>query len=445
MTPFDGAVGAVLRFDDVGPLGGSLVIDQPTELSSPITALRVERGGADPAVVETTVPPPDVDGRSVVDLPAAVADAGGPLTITITAIEPVTTIDRRYGDPRTLPAAISELTGTDGIEVVRIEDDAVISATCADGGSDLGSLLTVDGSEIGFSFTTTAGALLEGESFMARACEPIVVGSGSHDLASTTAHATALSVDRVVLADAGFPAPATADSLIGVEVLRNDPRTRDVMVEPCPTGCWVVFGEGFNTEWEATLDGESLGSPIPVDGGFNGWLLSPSSEPRAIAFRWTAQTPVTIGLSVSALAALLCLLIASVAVRPVVERARSPRPSRIWSTPSGRRMRVSALTLVVASGLLISPIWGAVSLVPAALLIGASMRPRAPERLVELTGVLCAVTVAASVLWIVRNDRPFPDAGWTLSFDHLNGLALYATISIAVGAMFAPDAASEPG
>ena len=445
MTPFDGAVGAVLRFDDVGPLGGSLVIDQPTELSSPITGLRVERGGADPAVVETTVPPPDVNGRSVVDLPAAVADAGGPLTITITAIEPVTTIDRRYGDPRTLPAAISELTGTDGIEAVRIEGDAVISATCADGGSELGSLLTVDGSEIGFSFTTTADALLEGESFMARACEPIVVGSGSHDLASTSAHATGLSVDRVVLADAGFPAPATADSLIGVEVLRNDPRTRDVTVEPCPTGCWVVFGEGFNTEWEATLDGESLGPPIPVDGGFNGWLLPPSSEPRAIAFRWTAQTPVTIGLSVSALAALLCLLLASVAVRPVVERARSPRPSRIWSTPSGRRMRVSALALIVASGLLISPIWGAVSLVPAALLIGASMRPRAPERLLELTGVLCAATVAASVLWIVRNDRPFPDAGWTLSFDHLNGLALYATISIAVGAMFAPDATSEPG
>ena len=79
-----------------------------------------------------------------------------------------------------------------------------------------------------------------------------------------------------------------------------------------PNGCWIVLGEGYDTEWQATLDGDALGPPISVDGGFNGWLLPPSSEPRTIAFRWTAQTPVTIGLFVSGLAALVCLLIASV-------------------------------------------------------------------------------------------------------------------------------------
>ncbi len=444
MTPFDGAVGATLRFDELGSLGGSLVIDQPTELSSPITALRFERDGPEPAAVETTVPPPDAQGRSVVDLPAGVADADGPLTITITAIEPVTTVDRRYGDPRTLPAAITELTGTDGIDAVRIEDDVVVSAACDDGGSGLGSVLTIDGSDIAFSFTTTAGALLAGEAFTARACEPIVLGSGSHDLASTPGDATGLSIDRVVLADTGFPAPASADSMIGVEVLRNDPRARDVEVEPCPTGCWIVFGEGYNTEWDATLDGDSLGPPSSVDGGFNGWLLPPSADPRAVAFRWTAQTPVTIGLFVSALAALLCLLIASIAVRPVCDRARSPRLSRISGAPSSQRMRVSALVLVATSALLISPIWGVVSLLPAAVVLAASTRRRAPGRLLELTGVLCAVIVAVSVLWIVRNDRPFPNAGWTLSVDQLNGVAVFAIVSIAVGAMFAQDAASEP-
>jgi hypothetical protein len=47
------------------------------------------------------------------------------------------------------------------------------------------------------------------------------------------------------------------------------------------------------------------------------------------------------------------------------------------------------------------------------------------------------------VLWIVRRDRPFPNAGWTLSFDHLNALAVFAVLAITVGAMFAPDADGE--
>jgi hypothetical protein len=45
-----------------------------------------------------------------------------------------------------------------------------------------------------------------------------------------------------------------------------------------------------------------------------------------------------------------------------------------------------------------------------------------------------------SALLIERSRRPFPDAGWTLEFDHLNGLATFAVLSLAVGAMFAPDA-----
>ena len=83
------------------------------------------------------------------------------------------------------------------------------------------------------------------------------------------------------------------------------------------------------------------------------------------------------------------------------------------------------------------------AVLPAAALVALSVRSRAPGRLLEFSGFLAAGAVALWVLVIVRRDRPFPDAGWTLSFDHLNGLALYAFVAIAAGAMFAPDATGE--
>ena len=55
-----------------------------------------------------------------------------------------------------------------------------------------------------------------------------------------------------------------------------------------------------------------------------------------------------------------------------------------------------------------------------------------------------SIGVAIHVLLIERAQRPFPDAGWTLEFDHLNGLAAFAVLSLAVGAMFAPDAEPAP-
>ncbi len=109
------------------------------------------------------------------------------------------------------------------------------------------------------------------------------------------------------------------------------------------------------------------------------------------------------------------------------------------------RTRVSALALVVASALLISPMWGAVSLVPAAVLVAAVDAMTGPGRLLWSSPGCCARwRLRFRCSGSSRNDRPFPNAGWTLSVDQLNGLAVFAIVSIAVGAMFAPDAASEP-
>ncbi len=329
-----------------------------------------------------------------------------------------------------MPAAIAELTATDGIAAVPTDPDRPVTATCSD------ELVTIDGVAVPLAFATTVGELLAGAAVEATSCESITLDAGSHDL---VAHgvALALSVDRVVLTDQRVPSPATP-SEIAVDVVRNDPRARDVVVDACPTGCWVVFGEGFNDAWSADVNGTPLGPPVLVDGGFNGWLLPPSDTPTTVEFRWTAQRPVTIGLAVSATAALACLLVAVLGARRFLTPLPRPRIVAVRPTPR-RRAAISGGVLVIASVLLIGPPWGLV----AALVAAVELWLRR-SRAFEFAGIAAGCAVAVGAMWVVRNDRPIPNAGWTTSVEHLNGLALFAVIVLAVGAAFAGDADREP-
>jgi arabinofuranan 3-O-arabinosyltransferase len=434
ITGFDDAVGSSLRFDAIGPLGSDLVIDQPTGSFSPITGVRLDDGTTS---AELVVPAPDQNGRSIVALPPGFAGRpAGPLTVTITSIDARTTIDRRYGDPRTLPAAIAELTGTTGIEPVEIDRAAPIDVECSP------DFLTVDGTPVPISFATTVGTLIDGDVVEARACAPLTLSPGTHDLVAD--NAGPISVDRVVLAEVGLPGPATPDSAVAVDVTRNDPRARDVTVAACPQGCWVVLGEGFNTAWRASAGGTSLGAPTLVDGGFNGWWLPASDSPTTVTFRWTAQGPVTAGLAISLFGVIVCAAIAVLAPRRRFETTVAPRIAALRRPgPGSRRIVHTGAVLVGASTMLIGPLWGAIALVPFAIAYLAS-RANAPiSRIFELTGVVLAVAVAVSVLWIERRERPYPNAGWTIPFDHLNGLALFAVLALTVGTVLAADADAE--
>jgi len=433
VSPFDGAVGASLELPAVGRLGDEFVVQQPDGPYSPVTGLRLSAGTATAELELTT----DGDGTWRASLPAAFADEASrsTVTVTITAIDPQVTIDRRYGDPITLPAAIGELTATPGISTVELDRSTTISAACRD------DLLAVDGDPLALSFSTTVDDLLAGRPVTATACDaPIVVRSGEVVIESD--RSAGLTTDRVVLREPAVPPPAAADTLVEVDVVRDEPRRRTVEVAPCPDGCWIVLGEGHNDAWTATVGGFDLGPPALVDGGFNGWQLPPGESPTTVEFRWTAQGPVTWGIGFSLAAVLACLAIAIAAPRVRTPPLPGPRrPSRLDGPPA--RALVAGVTLIAASGLLIGVEWAAVALVPAgfALLVSRSApRSAIARRPFAVTGLVSAVTVAVWAVLILRRDRPFPDAGWTFAVDHLNGLAVFATLALAVGAAFAPDA-----
>ena len=409
ITPFGAARGARLDVAAAGPVR-ELTLTQPTGDFSPITGLRLTSGAT---IVDVAVPPAGVDGQSTVTLPEALR--GPELGIEITAIEPRLTTDRRYGDPVVLPAAISELSA--GARSVLPAD---LDTGCLDG------LLAIDGAPVPVQVVAPVGELLAGNPVEATPCEPqLALQDGTHQLETTAG--TGLQVDRVVLASPeAAPAPATGPTIDVTSVERT---SRTATIDGCRAGCWLVLGEGFNDGWRAEVAGQDLGPPQLVDGGFNGWRLPPAEGPVEVVMNWTAQTPQTIALLVSALTVLVCIALVLLDRRSAL--IAEPPPAALgWSGDriEGHRRWVAAAVWVVAAALLVGLGWALVAAIAAALLILRVGRPRLAGFLA--VGLLGAI--AAVVIVIVLREHPLPNAAWPVRFERLHRVGLFAAVSLLI-------------
>jgi arabinofuranan 3-O-arabinosyltransferase len=205
--------------------------------------------------------------------------------------------------------------------------------------------------------------------------------------------------------------------------------TREVTVDGCAEGCWLVLGEGFHESWSASVDGRDLGPPQLVDGGFNGWRIDPTDLQVAVSIEWTAQTPLTIALLLTLIAILACIAIA------VLDRRRDAlavvgRPRFATGEPvAPARVRWTAAAVwVVAAALFVGPGWGLVAAVAAGVLVVIAGRPRlAGAVTMAIVGLIGIVMVR-----VVQTERPWPDAGWPSRFEWLHGLGMFAAVSLAV-------------
>ncbi|NQY57202.1 MAG: DUF3367 domain-containing protein [Ilumatobacteraceae bacterium] len=423
ISPFDEAIGSSLRITGVDEMD-RFTMTQPAGNYSPITRLAID-DDLDEETIVVDVPPADANGTAAVVLPRAVR---GAVTITIDAIDERRTVDRRYGDVRTLPAAISDLDSP----AIGMRQPATAGAASIDWECEQPSLIEIDGVVVPMSFTVDVANFATGSPATATVCEPVELGAATLQIRSTGRPATGVTVDRVVIREQGVP-PIAGPESPSVSVRETSDRRRTVDVGPCPDGCWFVLGEGYNTAWEATVDGVVLDGPELVDGGFNGWQLPPSTSTTTVVVRWTMQWPVTLGLAISALG-----VVAAVAIVAITRRERAsdlavrPRLALSASTPHIARWRGPALAILAAATV---SWWAGV----AALVVWVSGIGRRWRRGYEALGWAIAAAVAVWVYWIERRDAPFPNAGWTTEFDHLNGPALFALVLIAVGAWFGDD------
>ncbi len=309
------------------------------------------------------------DGRSVeahlagvrteVDLPPG----AGPLVVTVVATDGATTIDRATGRPVALPVGIAELQA-DGLSTPL---PAEVDTGCRD------DLLTVDGTAVALRATSPAADALAGAALTVERCDPdaLVLPTGAHLVES--GRDTGIAVDRVVLRNDVPRAPVEP----AVTIVPTSSRTSRTFALPeCPTGCWLVQGEGFNDGWSASgLDG----SPVLVDGGFNGWWIDAAAPaPRTVTLRWGGQEPVDLALIASALGVIACIVLALRGRRR--ERQALPDDDLRMHAWSGARIgRRRAVVVSIAGTLgalvLIGPFAAAGAAVALGIALVAARRP----------------------------------------------------------------------
>lgn len=427
-SPFGQAVGSTLTV----PLNGQALTDlgivqYVDDQHSLITSVQLT--SADGMTFNLDVPAPDETGKSIVTLSKALT--GAEFTLTVTAIEPKTTIDRRFGEATVLPVSVRELVSR--AIPLAVPGPADFDPACDD------TLLTIDGKPIGL--IATEG----GDSEVLHTCEPLRLAAGTHRISTAGGLVSGTDVNQLLFDDGVATIQRATPPAVTVQRTRT---TRTATVAACPTGCWLIMGEGFNTGWAAVSGGNSLGAPQQVGGGFNGWWLPPSTTPTVVSIEWQAQTPVTVALIVSALAILGCIALAFgrrrgqlvVPSRVAPFTAEPPSCSRsLWRPVPTHHALIAAATLVGLTALLVSPAMALVALLPATA-IAIFRRPA----LSGVTALLLTAAIGARIAQRQIVGRFAANAAWPGVWSKLHGPGLLVVMLLVAATLLDRPAAVRP-
>ncbi|CAN5544940.1 alpha-(1-_3)-arabinofuranosyltransferase [soil metagenome] len=413
-SPFGDVVGSMLTVPLDGTPLGEIKLQQTVDSEhSLITATRISANDVD---FDIAVPAPDASGTSNLKLPAAIT--ANELTLAVTAISPNTTLDRRFGDQVVLPVSIRELTAP-----------AIAQPTTVDGSAANmcdNTLVAVDGTPLPLRITAADRlALAAGETVTVAACAPLTVTVGPHRVSTADGLLTGTDVNQIVLDDGVAAVAETAPANPIVTVERT--RTTRTAVANCPAGCWLIMGEGYNTGWEASIGGKSLGETRQIAGGFNGWWLPASSTPTTVHIAWQAQDTVDYALIASAFAVICCIFLAVASRRTrAVNSALPGLPARF---ERGLLRPVTRRAAVMTAGFLVALTWlvvptpiAIVVLLPAVAVVWLRRPFVAGVAAVLLLGAISgAVTVGQLVYAFAAHG------GWPTNWDRVHGLGLMVT------------------
>ncbi|MFZ0668120.1 MAG: discoidin domain-containing protein, partial [Acidimicrobiales bacterium] len=271
--------------------------------------------------------PPITDGRrqgNTVTVPVSFpAVTGRYLTFTFTGTRVETSVNYYSQTSLAMPIAIAEL----GIPGVKEQaPPKTIPAVCTD------TLLTVDSKPVWIKITGSSSRALDGDELPFSLCGPDAKGlhlsAGAHTVVATYGHAngaqsTGWDLDQLVM-DSAAGGSAESDvagrPVVPVHVAGGTPTVTvtsatatalHLKVSGASKPFWLVLGETQNKGWKAQIDGgSSLGGSTLVDGFANGWKVDPGkSTTFDVTLVWTPQQKVWLALGLSALTAIICLLL----------------------------------------------------------------------------------------------------------------------------------------
>ena len=375
------------------------------------------------------------------DLPAFTSRT---LTIRIDAVTEQRTMNWYSGLPDVLPVAIVEV------------DDNVAGAGMP-GVLDTGcrsDLVTLDGRSVSVRITGSTVDARVRQPLTVEACDgPLNLAAGSHRLRIRPGAWSGFDLDRLVLI-----APSIHDQATGKEtgpelLVEGEGRTSMDLVARATNGelrpFWLVLGQSHSDGWRLTLVGATVDgaatdvAPVLIDGFANGWLVTPtysSGEPIRLQLQWMPQRLVRLGLSLSLIAAVCCLLVAWRGRRDTGALAPDPPQfvpaHRRRATPVGLMTATLAAAAVGGFALVNLPggsawVWVAPSI---ALATWAGLRGVVPRRTNALAGLAAMGTATA---WIAVNQIRFRfprDFVWPLFFEQVHVLGVVSVLLLAAAA-----------
>ncbi len=277
--------------------------------------------------------------------------------LVIDAVQAVSVTDGAEALPVVLPVSLSEVV-LDGVPVPAAPD--TVPSECRD------DLVTVNGVPTAVRLVGAVADARRGLDL--EACgDAIALDQGSNRVTSAKGLDTGVDVDRLVLSSGpgGAAVPVEvlgaplSDAGATVRVADEGRVSYDLRVRTDGEPFWLVLGQSHSDGWEVTVDGESLGAPVMVDGYANGWQVAPSEAGTLeISLRWTPQRVVWAGLVVSILAVVACLAIVVVTWRTRRDRDAAALAA-LAEAPSGQPVArytgpvastAAAIVLAVSAG-----------------------------------------------------------------------------------------------
>jgi arabinofuranan 3-O-arabinosyltransferase len=391
---------------------------------------------------------PDQGATARVDVPLPEPVTGSSFRLQLTGIRAVTTNDWTGNRAVDQPAALAEI-GLPGPPVPA--RPARFDSGCRD------DLLSIDGKPVAVRITGAMDDALARQPLTIATCGgsagPVPLGGGEHDVRAVPGDLMAIDIDRLVLRSAAGGRASAATGPLAAEaiVARPDPEATatprltvrhdghdhvEVEVSGATPGepFWLVLGQSFNDGWAASVAGEGVAGPELVDGFANGWQVVPDADSFVVDLRFAPQRRVDVAIAVSALAAVLCLLL-------TIRRPRSAviAPSAL-AEPYSRvlafryegalpTMRTAVLT-GVGVGLLGFVVAGpAVGLVVGTA-AGVGARHETFRRWLLLASPAALGVAALYVLYIQVRHAPLPGFEWPIEMDRVHPFGWLAILLV---------------
>lgn len=411
-----------------------------------------------------TVPVPAITASSKignvvkvrVNLPRRLS--GSKIRFTIAGQREKLTNDWYSDHPIPMPVSIAEW-GVSGLHVDVPTPDASLPSGCNP------DLALLDNKSVGLHVAGTVGEALSGADLRVTTCgsstkSGIHLDADRHNLLLAPGASSGYDIDQLVLRSA---AGGDADGRTGTMVSRAETTGPKVVVDHqgrtsfdlTVTGAdddfWLVLAQSQSDGWKATVDGKDIGSSELVNGYANGWKVEPSrSGTLHVTLTWIPQRVVWIAIGISAVAMLLCLVLA---LRPGLRRRLAPladdaAPNRAnragdsvplpfhWRTatryPGAQPKLKVAIPVTVAAaigagaavGWWAAPIVGGVAIV--------CLRARRARPLLTFGAPACMLVVMAYTTAFVLLRDTYLRFGWPSWFTRVAPLGWFAVIALAL-------------